>query len=85
VDEAGPGRENERLRAATRDFEAVFIQQMMKVMRETVPDGGLLDGGTSEDLFSSLLDEHLSGLSAGEGSGGLADALYRQFVEGAER
>jgi flagellar protein FlgJ len=80
---AGGRTDDERLRAATRDFEAVFIQQMLKVMRETVPDGGLLDGGQSEEIFSSLLDEHLAGLSAGEGRGGLADALYRQFVEGA--
>lgn len=80
---AGNGAENERLRAATRDFEAVFIQQMLSVMRETVPDGGLLDGGQSEEIFSSLLDEHLAGLSVGEGRGGLADALYRHFVESA--
>lgn len=73
--------ENERLRKATRDFEAVFIQQMLKVMRDTVPDSGLVDGGQSEDIFSGLLDQHLSGLSAGEHPSGLADALYRQFVE----
>ena len=84
MNEGGGGSENERLRAATRDFEAVFIQQMLKAMRETVPDGGLLDAGTSEEIFSGLLDEHLAGLSAERGSGGLADALYRQFVEGAE-
>lgn len=76
--------QNEGLRKATRDFEAVFIQQLVKVMRETVPDSGLVDGGQSEDIFSGLLDEHLSTLTAGEHPSGLADALYRQFVERAE-
>ena len=29
-----------------RDLEGVFVEQLFKAMRETVPDGGLVDGGS---------------------------------------
>ncbi len=76
--ESGPAPD--RLRQATRKFEAVFIQEMLKAMRDTVPEGGLLDAGRSEEVFTSLLDQHIAEVAATRSSGSLADALYRQFV-----
>jgi len=68
-----------RLRKAATQFEAVFIQQMLTAMRDSVPEGGLIDGGQAEDLFSSMLDGHLSELMAGRTGSGLGDAIYRQL------
>jgi len=68
-----------RLREAATRFEAVFIQQMLTAMRDTIPEGGLMDGGNAEDLFQSLLDGHLSEELAGRTGSGLADAMYRQL------
>lgn len=79
LDGTGPSK-NERLRTATREFEAVFIQEMLKAMRETVPEGGLLDGGRSEEMFTALLDQHVADTAAERAEGSLADALYRQFA-----
>lgn len=81
--QAGPAQaspEQDRLKQATRDFEAVFIQQMLKAMRDTVPDGGLLDAGRSEEMFTALLDEHVATNAADRAHGSLADALYRQLT-----
>lgn len=69
-----------RLRQATKEFEAVFIQEMLKAMRSTVPEGGLVDAGQSEDMFTALLDEHVARAAGERSQRGLADALYRQFV-----
>lgn len=80
LDAARTRVDSERLRTATQDFEAVFVQEMFKAMRATVPDGGLVDGGRSEEVFTSLLDEHVAGLTAKRGGGDLADALYRQLT-----
>ncbi len=82
LDAARSRIDDDRLRAATRDFEAVFVQEMFKAMRATVPEGGLLDAGRSEEVFTALLDEHVAGLTARRGGGGLADALYRQLIRG---
>lgn len=77
--ETGGSRED-RLKTATREFESVFVQEMLKAMRATVPDGGLLDAGRSEEVFTSLLDEHVASAAAARSEGGLAEALYRQFT-----
>ena len=74
-----------RLREATVQFEAVFVQQMLAAMRSTIPEGGAIDGGHGEDMWASVLDEHLEQLMAGESRGGLADALYRQLTRGVGR
>jgi flagellar protein FlgJ len=67
------------LRQVCAQLEGVFLEQLMKAMRETVPDGGLTDGGAGEEIFSSLLDGHLSNTAAAQMERGLGAALYRQL------
>jgi flagellar protein FlgJ len=75
---AAPDRE--RLDAAMRQLEGVFVQQLFKAMRETVPDEGVVSRGSGEEIFTSLLDERLASVvpEAWERDG-LAEALRRQF------
>lgn len=68
-----------RLRSACAQLEGVFLEQVMKALRETIPEGGVIDGGTGEDIFSGLMDSHLSGQAAERWGGTLATALYRQL------
>jgi Rod binding domain-containing protein len=49
-------------------------------MRETVPEGGALDGGAGEEIFSGLLDSRIAELAAAQQHGGVGDALYRQLA-----
>jgi flagellar protein FlgJ len=69
-----------RLAAATRLLEASFYQQLFKELRNTVPSDGLTSGGQGEDVFSTLMDQHLAEVSAGRSDRGLGRALYRRFV-----
>ncbi|MBI3157845.1 MAG: flagellar assembly peptidoglycan hydrolase FlgJ [Burkholderiales bacterium] len=66
------------VREAARQFEALFMQELMKSLRATTGDGGLLDGGAGEDLASSMLDQQYAGQLAGM-RGGLAETLARQL------
>ena len=66
------------VREAARQFEALFMQELMKSLRATAGDGGLLDGGAGEDLASSMLDQQYAGQLAGM-RGGLAETLARQL------
>lgn len=70
----------ERLEATTSLMEASFYEELFKAMRDTVPEGGLLDGGQGEDIFSSFLDRHLAETQALRAGTGLGDALYRHFA-----
>lgn len=84
---APPASDAERLRATARQMEGVFVQQMFKTMRETVPEGSLTSGGAGEEMFAGLLDQHLADQVPDRWQSGLSDALYRQLsarIRGAE-
>ena len=72
-----PGGERERLRKAAHEFEAVFIAQMFKEKRSTVPADEAAPG---QEMYTSLLDEALASQAAGKSNRGIGEALYRQLV-----
>ncbi len=70
---------NKALLGASKQFEAVFMQMVLKSMRATVPQGGLL-GGNSTQMYSQMFDSQLSQTLANRGVGigdMLATALGR--------
>ena len=74
---------DEKLRKVASQLEGQFVQQMFKAMRETVPQqDGIVSGGTGEELFTSLMDQHLAAETPKHWEGGLAEAVYRQLRRG---
>lgn len=73
------GSDDARLRRVATQLEGVFVEQLLKAMRETVPTGGLTDGGPGEEVFTSMLDQHLASQVPGSWERGLSAALYRQL------
>jgi flagellar protein FlgJ len=70
-----------RLAQSVRDLEGVFVEQLFKAMRETVPDEGLTSGGSGEEMFTTLMDQHLSAEVPQTWDRGIGEALYRQLRE----
>ena len=66
------------VRKAAGQFEALFMQQLLKSMRAAMPKSGMLDGPGSE-MYTSLLDNQLSQAMSGA-PGGLADLIARQIT-----
>ena len=69
-----------KLKKACEDFESIFISQMLKVMRQTIPKSGLLDGGSQQDTYLSLFDEEVSKSMAKRGGIGLGKILYQNVM-----
>jgi len=67
----------EALKTAATQFEAMFINMMMKSMREATPQDGMLDSQQTK-TFTSMLDQQMSQNLAKRGIG-LADVLIRQL------
>lgn len=68
------------LRKTAQELEGLFVQQLFKAMRETVPQQeGIVSGGAGEDMFTGLLDQHLAAETPNQWEGGLAEAVYRQL------
>ena len=71
---------NRQTREACAEFEALFINMMLKELRSTVNKSGLMDGGKAEELYTGLMDTHISRDLATQGGIGLAAMLYRQMA-----
>jgi len=69
----------DQLRDALRDFEALFVNQLLTAMRRSVPESGAPRSPGSK-LYQQMLDEEMSRVIAHSGKGlGLADMLQRQL------
>jgi peptidoglycan hydrolase FlgJ len=71
--------EEMRLGRAASELEAVFVHERFEAMRETVQEGGVIDGGAGEDVFSGLMDQHLSSQALSGSERGIGAAIYRQL------
>jgi len=67
----------EALRAAAQQFEAVFMNMLMKSMREATPQDGMFDSDQTR-MYTSMLDQQLTQRMASRGVG-LADVMVRQL------
>jgi len=76
---AAPASQDEKLRAVTKQLEGVFVQQLFKAMRETVPQDGLADGGAGEEMFTGMMDENIAMHVPEHWERGLGESLYKQL------
>jgi len=73
----------EALKTAATQFESLFVNMMMKSMREATPQDGMLDSQQTK-MFQSMLDQQTSQNIAKKGIG-LADMLVRQLSKGTDQ
>ena len=73
-----PSPERATLRQAARQFEAIFVRQMLAAARATKLADGVGDSAATEQ-FRSLQDEHFAQIAADRGMLGLGDAIERQL------
>ena len=67
------------LKETSKQFEALFINMMLKSMRQATPDGGLFDSH-ERPIYTSMLDQQLSQNLAQKGIG-LSDMLVAQLIK----
>jgi flagellar protein FlgJ len=67
----------EALKAAAQQFEAVFMNMLMKSMRDATPQDGVFDNEQSR-MYTSMLDQQLTQRLASRGIG-LADVMVSQL------
>ncbi len=65
------------LKAAARQFEALFMNMMLKSMRDATPQDGMFDNDQTR-LYTSLLDQQLAQSLSAQGVG-LADIIIKQL------
>lgn len=68
---------DQALKAAAQQFEAVFMNMMMKSMRDATPQDGMFDSEQTR-MYTSMLDQQMAQNMAGKGIG-LAEIMIRQL------
>ncbi|GAA4015047.1 flagellar assembly peptidoglycan hydrolase FlgJ [Actimicrobium antarcticum] len=67
----------EAIKASAKQFEALFMNMIMKSMRDATPQDGLMDNSETK-TYTAMLDQKVSENLAKRGIG-LADVLFRQL------
>ena len=68
-----------KLKEACKQFEAIFIEYMLKTMRKSVPKSALFKRENAEQIYTSLFDEKVAEKVAESKGLGLADMLYKEL------
>lgn len=74
-----PQPSEETLRVA-KEFESVFIAEMMAPMFEGLDTDGLGGGGAGEAMFRPMLIEQYANALSKSGGVGLADSIVRELM-----
>ena len=70
---------NEELMSLSRQFESIFIHQLLKSMRSTIQKSGLFESHATR-MYESMHDQELASLMSEKRSIGLADMIYKDLV-----
>jgi peptidoglycan hydrolase FlgJ len=72
-------QELRKVRKSCREFEAIYINELYKGMRKTIPDSGLFEKNMADTMYKEMLDMEMAKQTA-EGDGmGIGKAMYEQL------
>ncbi|MCL4513465.1 MAG: rod-binding protein [Candidatus Eremiobacteraeota bacterium] len=70
---------DEELMKACKDFEGIFLEQILKAMDHTGIKSHLFGQGNSGKMWSSMMDQEKAKIWAQQGGLGMAHMLYEQM------
>jgi flagellar protein FlgJ len=68
-----------RLKEVCAEFEAVFLSHLLKTMRSSMAEGGLLGKSHQGEIMGSLLDEKIALGMAKKRGIGIGDLLFEKL------
>ena len=74
-----PNAERQQLARAAKQFEAIFVRQMLSAARKADFGGDLL-GGQGMDTFRTMQDERFAEIAAETGAFGMARMIEAQLA-----
>lgn len=73
-------KDMEKLEAAAKDFEALFVTEMMKPMFEGIKPDPTFGGGKGEEIFQGMMLQEYGKMMAETGQLGVADAVKQELI-----
>ncbi len=75
IEEVDYNKVDPKLLEAARGFESLFMDQLMKVMRQTVPKSEMDLENPATEIYRGMLDSEYSKIAANAGGVGLAEQI----------
>ena len=72
---------DEKLHEVAALYEEQFMREMVKAMRGTVPEGGLVKVSQGEEIYREQLDQKYVNQWSKQGGVGLQDMIYKQLID----
>jgi len=72
-------RDAEQLKGACKDFEALFIKQMLNSMKKTINKTSLTERGMAEDIFEDMLYDKYAESMAETANLGISEMMYNKL------
>lgn len=73
-------QDRQAVRKAAEEFESIFLEIVLKSMRESVQESGLVSGGNGENIFRSMLDSEYTKSMASQDMTGIATAIEKHLL-----
>jgi flagellar protein FlgJ len=71
--------QDSKIDSACTEMESLFIQNIFKEMRASIPKNGLTGGGKAEEMFTDMLDAEMAKTLSASGGIGLSSVFRRQL------
>jgi len=76
-------RDDQKLKESCKQFESLFLNQLLTSMRKTIPKSDLFGKNNNEkEMYDSMMDQQLAQSWASSDGIGLANVLYQQLKQG---
>ncbi len=73
------------IKEMSREFETMLIMEMYKTMRKAIPKSELFEQSIATEMFQEMFDMEVARATAAGNGLGIADAMYRQMAELADK
>lgn len=77
---AAQSKSEKQIDAAAKDFEAMFMTQMLQPMFEGIKANKMFGGGKGEEIFKGFMLEEYGKMIAESGQIGIADAIKAEMI-----
>ncbi len=73
------GHSDAELENASKQFESLLLNFMIREMRATVPESTLFPPSMAEEIFTDMMDEQIAGEMAQNGGIGISRMIFNQL------
>lgn len=77
---AAKAKNDEQLTAAAKEFEAMFMTEMLKPMFEELKPDPMFGGGKGEEIFNGFMLEEYGKMMAETGQIGIAEQVKAEMI-----